>query len=343
MAFWDWFLTALGVGGASNAGSPEPARSAEGGVAVLEAEFPAAAWWSPEPPALTAPVPSRCENPSPEVRFLENILASHFDGHDLTLPAMPASPDQVLKELRHPHCDFAEVARLISDDPVLTAAILRTINSPFYRGESEITSIRTAVTRLGTRALRTLMMHQALQAAMFESRAGNPRRAQTLWRRAQAGAWIMHGLAPLIGRDPDDAFLAGLLHDIGNVLVLRIVSAEEAKMKVRVADDEFEHLCELAHQELGELLATAWKLPRNLSALIRDHHVRPDAADPLAVERQALLLTDMILALLEFAPYQPYDLLNADVASDLGLDADPRFTTLLAALPAELDETLIAL
>lgn len=153
----------------------------------------------------------------------------------------------------------------------------------------------------------------------------------------------MHGLAPLIGRDPDDAFLAGLLHDIGNVLVLRIVSAEEAKMKVRVADDEFEHLCELAHQELGELLATAWKLPRNLSALIRDHHVRPDAADPLAVERQALLLTDMILALLEFAPYQPYDLLNADVASDLGLDADPRFTTLLAALPAELDETLIAL
>ncbi len=359
MGLWDWLMSALGVGEAASSSAPNLAPSsaptpASSNIRVKSAQGEASPvatalapedepWWAPADAASPDASPPARLDLSPEARALENLLVSYFDGHDLSLPAMPQGPDQVMRALRRNDGDLIEAAHVIGEDQVLTAAVLRTVNSPFYRGEREITAVRAAVTRLGTRALRTLMMHQALQTATFQSKGADPARANMLWERARAGAWIMQELARFTGLDEEEAFLIGLLHDIGNVVVLRIVAGERVKTKARITDEEFEHLCRACHQEFGELIAASWKLPQRLQALIRDHHTAPEPNEPLAPHRWTLMLCDDILSLLRLAPGPTCNLLSSAPVAALELARRADFIEFLRGLPEFLDDALSAM
>jgi len=350
MGLWDRFLSALLQKPRASI-PPTRANSAAptdhpNAVALLKdgsrssSVGEAADWWVLPEPGSTLPVAPHRPELSAESRAIENTLVSHFDGHDLTLPAMPVAPDRVLRELRRTDCDFADVAQLISEDQVLTAAVLRTANSPFYRAGSPITSIKVAVPRLGIRTLRTLMMHVALQSATLATRGCDRRRAEALCSRALAGALIMEALAPLVGIDEEDAFLLGLLHDIGNIVVLRIASTDHAGQPAAISDEEFEFLCYEAHQEFGELVANAWKLPERVTAVIRQHHSPPAPDDPLRRERWAVMLSDMICAMLGYAPREAYEILDGLPARNLDLLANPAWPAFLKRLPTHVEQML---
>ncbi|MDO8632826.1 MAG: HDOD domain-containing protein, partial [Phycisphaerales bacterium] len=230
------------------------------------------------------------------------------------------------------------IARDIAEDQVLAAAVLRTVNSPFYRGVEKVSSVQRAVARLGTRTLRTLLMHQSLRGAIFDRRGAANRFAELLWRRSLASACIMRGLARFGRLDADEAYLLGLLHDIGSVIVLRIVRTEEKRGFADVDLDTFEYLCRQSHQEFGELIADAWKLPADIKSLIAAHHTHPLPDDPLRTERLMLILTDMIVAVLCFAPPGNYDLIQCRAARDLGLSGRLDYVDWLTMLPAEIDD-----
>jgi HD-like signal output (HDOD) protein len=270
---------------------------------------------------------------SAEARALEERLISYFDGHNLVLPPLPRVAENVLKRLRSAQCSMTDVAHDLSEDPVSTATVLRMANSALYRGVEKITSLQTAVTRLGANAIRTLMMHQSLRAAVFAHHADARALAELIWRGSLAAGTIMRELAPFLHRDEEEAFTIGLLHDIGNVVTLRLVLEHERSTHVNIDTDTFDYLCYETHQEFGELIANAWQLPPDLKSLISDHHIYPGSDDPLRRDRLAVLLTDMICQMLGYAPLAQYDLLNATVVADLGLAGRPEFTELLAALP----------
>jgi HD-like signal output (HDOD) protein len=226
----------------------------------------------------------------------------------------------------------------IAADPVIAASVLRMANSPLYRGLKKITALQPAATRLGTRALRSLMMRESLHAAVFQTK-GRDEWAERIWAGSRASAYIMYGLSAFTRVDAEDAFLLGLLHDIGEVIVLRIVRAHQVRTHAEIDDATFDYLCHECHQEFGELVAAAWKLPSTFSNLIADHHTYPAADDPLRTERLQLRLSDMIAAMLGYAPPASYDLLNAPVVHELGLLSDRRdFGSFLTRLPAELEE-----
>ncbi len=268
------------------------------------------------------------------------MLISQFDGQDLSLPPLPQIPDAVLKQLRDPNCNFNKIAQLISEDQVAAAAVLRTANSALYGGRTKITSLPQAVTRLGVNPLRTLMMHQSLRAAMFLTGKGNKELAQVFWRRSIASAFIMRGLADLTRLDPEDALVIGLLHDVGNVVVLRVVS-EEKDFGIPLPDYQtFEYICHETHQEFGELVANEWNMAPHLKELIQNHHTYPEPNDPLKVQRLMLILTDMITPMLGYAPATTYDLLHARPARDLGLIDSPNYVLFLQGLPDVINESI---
>ncbi len=151
----------------------------------------------------------------------------------------------------------------------------------------------------------------------------------------------MHGLAPFVGLDEENAFLIGLLHDIGNVIVLRQVCTGRAITRFDIDLDTFEYLCHECHQEFGELIAEAWRLPPRLASLIAGHHDYPADDDPLRTERLALRLADMIAAMLGYATPVAYDLLESRVVHDLDLAGRSGFVDLLARLPANLAELVV--
>lgn len=300
-------------------------------------------WWAPPDSTLIAPVEPARPELFAQARAFENILVSHFDGHNLSMPPMLHAAEQALSRLREKNLNLRKVAEEISEDQVIAAAVLRMANSPLYRGLNKMTSILPAIARLGTKAVRTLMMHESMRAAMFNKKDRNRHFAVTLWRRSLSSAHIMRRLGELVGIDPDEASLIGLMHDIGNVIVLRIINAGTMCEDGDINLDTFEYLCFECHQEFGELVAAAWSLPQSLTSIIRDHHTPASADDPLRTERLLIELTDMINAMLGLAPDEQYDLLHARAVTELGLDQKPEFVQLLAALPEEVEEVVEAL
>ncbi len=323
-----------------------------GGVAVLEADSPAAAcddalephpWWAAEGASRTERGPVKCPDLPPEARAVENLLVSHFDGHDLTLPSLPRVAERVLHRLGGADCSFVRIAEDIAEDQVMAATVLRMANSPLYRGQEKFTALLPAVTRLGVKSLRALMMQHALRAATRVHREVDRELAETVWRRSLAGAVVMRNLARFTTVEQEDAFMMGLLHDIGNVVVLRVVSGQETMMRDLIDLESFEYLCYECQQEFGELIATEWKLPSKLQSLIADHHDYPAPDDPLRTERLQLILTDMILEMIGYAPPIEYDLLNARAVEDLRLSGNAAFLGALTILPQQVDEAMSAL
>jgi len=354
VGFWNWFLAAL----LGDPAEHTPKRSHQrgtyqsGGVAVLERDQPTASrldpddpepWWAPEGATLLERGPKERPDMSSEVRVIENLLASHFDGHDLTLPSIPRIAERVLSRLGSINCDFAEVATDIAEDQVLAAETLRMANSPFYRGQEKFAALLPAVTRLGIRPLRALMMQHSIRSATTGHRNIDQDLAERVWRRSLTSAIVMLGLSPFTKVNEEDAFMIGLLHDIGNVVVLRIVSGQELMTKELIDLEAFEYLCYECQQEFGELIATEWKLPPKLRSLITNHHDHPADDDPLRAERLQLILTDMILEMIDPAPLVEYDLLNSRVVKELGLCGRSDFVHFLHALPKEIDEAMSAL
>ncbi len=352
MGFWSWLFGKLSEPSSqapTERSVPKRNVHANATTALLEPRKPdhdaesatgneCRPWFTPAPSALLELAEPRLPECEGDAIVLENILISHFDGHDLSMPMLHNVAERVLPMIRGVDSNLPAAAREIGEDQVLAAAVLRTVNSPLYRGVEKISSVQRAVARLGVRTLRTLLMHQSLRGAIFDRRGAASRFADMLWTRSLASAGIMRGLARFTGMDQDEAYLLGLLHDIGSVIVLRIVQNEEKGGFADVDLDTFEYLCRQSHQEFGELVAQAWGLPPDVKSLIADHHRHPAADDPLRKQRLMLILTEMISAGLHYAPPENYNLLEATAARELGLSSRPDYVNWLTALPAEIDE-----
>lgn len=275
-----------------------------------------------------------------EARAFESHLVSHFDGHNLAMPPMPHVAERVLKKLRDPKCGMIDVAQVLSEDQVTAADVLRLVNSPLYRGAYKISTLQGAVTRLGTHVLRTLMLHQSLRAVTFPKNPDAQGLAQLIWRRSLASACVMRELSLLVELDAEDSFMLGLLHDIGNVLVLRIVCDQELISHRWLDEQTFEYVCYETHQEFGELVADKWQLPDSIKAIVASHHTLPMDDDPFARQRRLTIVSDMICQMLGFGPPRQYDLLATEAVQALGLDAQSDFHRVLATLPEKIEETI---
>ncbi|MCG3127337.1 MAG: hypothetical protein CHACPFDD_02195 [Phycisphaerae bacterium] len=347
MGFFDWIFHFI-AGGSRSSQSVTPVGkvsaatdSVATATASASAEGDDTPWWSPPGADLLTLVAPERPGLSPEEMGLDRLLEAHGTSDDLELPTIPHVAERVLSSLRNENYRTDEIAEQISRDQVIAATVLRTANSVLYAGSEKVSSIKVAVSRLGANVIRRLMLQQSLHAATFNRKTADRELTETVWRRSVASAHVMSGLAKLVCLDENDAFVTGLLHDIGNVIVLREAQEQQAMLRYRVDLDAFEYLCHRHNERLGARIAAGWGLPERLSRLISDHHAPPAADDPQRVERWALQLTDMICALLGFSPTWPYRLLESEPVHELGLASRGDFVALLAKLPQQLDEEVL--
>jgi len=354
MGLWSWLFDQISKPSASAPRERAAGNVQVKGSAIATLEAPAVGsqgdepsnepasppWWSPKAGALLSPLDAPTRQPAAETKFLENILVSHFDGHDVSIPSLHNVAERVLPKLGSKKCNLSEVAREIADDQVLSAVVLRTANSPMYRGVVKITSVQAAVTRIGIQALRTILLHQSLRKAVFPKQSASSQFAKVLWRKSLADAHVMQGLSKLVGMDEEEGHLIGLMHDIGSVMVLRILNDNIKTSHTALDLGSFEYLRRQTHQEFGELIANAWLLPPELTSLITDHHRFPETGDPLARFRLMLLLAEMIGSMLYLNEKQDYDLIHGRPAVNLGLANLSAYHNWLSELPAEIDQVL---
>lgn len=300
-------------------------------------ESSAGPWYALPEATLLEPQPVTCPEMSHETRAIMGGLECTLENQEVELPPIPRVPEAVLRCLSSRNCDFSEVAELISEDASTTTRVLRMANAALW-GVRATNSIPEAVVRLGTRPLQSLMMSESLMVASCPSRKSNRVIAQRFWDRSLAAGCLMRALAPLCKIDPEEAFVMGLLHDVGDVVVLRAVDRYEALSHSPIETDAFEYLCYKFHGSLGALVGDKWSLSPTLKSLLTDHHSWPEAQDPHRVERLLLMLTDMINQMIGYSQPALYNLPQSRPVQELGLAGQEQFLSLLEPLPEQIRE-----
>lgn len=212
------------------------------------------------------------------------------------LPAPPKDAIRIVQTCAQPDVDSRVLAEIVSKDPVLTAELLRVSNSAYFGLVSQVKSATRAVTVLGHRALRNLVLCIAMRDAL---RADSiPRfNLDRFWKDALRRAVSARLLSDIAGLDGDECFTAGLLQDFGLLVMLYLqpeqvrhwdtLSGADPEQRL-VLEAEYFHA---THDEVGYLLADNWELPADLAIAMGYHH----AAPPQDCEPQDQLLCNVVM------------------------------------------------
>lgn len=208
------------------------------------------------------------------------------------LPSLPTVVMELLASLNQDDVDIDVLAQKITQDQGLTARTLRLANSSFYGMTSQVTTIQEAIAILGFRTVRSIATTTALMGT-FSRGAGSSFNATPFWRHSIAAAVCARELAPFLHLSPENAYIAGLIHDIGRlVLVTQFQPNFEATMVYRTQHDCSVLDAERAvlgidHALVGQLLTRHWKFPETIQQAIASHHEKPA---PHAPPLQMLIL-----------------------------------------------------
>ena len=214
------------------------------------------------------------------------------------LPAPPQAALEMLRACSRDDVDNKQLADFAQTDPILTAEMLRVVNTPLFGIAHEVNSVRHAISLLGMRALRNivmcLMVREAVQKYVIPTFDITLFWEDTL-RRAVTARW----LGTQIGLDKDDCFTAGLLQDFG-LLILFYLHPEQAReyVNLRAQDPARRYQSEKAlfgigHDEVVTLLVKQWSLPQSLGDAIGQHHQQEGQRGKLS---QVLLANDWVNA-----------------------------------------------
>jgi HD-like signal output (HDOD) protein len=210
-----------------------------------------------------------------EARALCATLVEEFDkslaDNSLDLPSLPEVALKIRKALADENVSVTEISRLIGSDPALAARMLKTANSAlFYRGSKPITSVHGAVQQLGQRMVRNVALSFAAQQVFIGYGSQQLRNYLTqVWQHSVHVAALAHMLARVRTKlNPDEAFLAGLLHEVGKLYIL--MRAKD-KLDVLASEDAFQAVLAAWHPRLGRAVIERWELPQDLAIAVGDH------------------------------------------------------------------------
>ncbi len=212
------------------------------------------------------------------------------------LPAAPAVV-QKLHRLMSEEAGSAELARAIVSDPALVARILKLVNSPFYGYTQGISSIKDAITILGSDAIHQIV----LSTAVFHSFSVSDRTLDTrlFWEHSFAVGIVAKHLSRSAGRDiQNDTLVAGLLHDIGRLVYARcepsmFTAFYVDRQATTSVEDEVEFFG-MDHQQVGTLLAKEWHFPECILSSIGNHHAPEQASEEFRYMVSAVNIADLL-------------------------------------------------
>ena len=197
----------------------------------------------------------------------------------LEIPAMPAAVGDLISTTRNPDVAFEKLIEALQHDQGLTANILRWANSSYFSGRFQIETIRDAAVRLGLEKMKLVVMASVAAPMVKQAVSGYD---------LPAGSLMEHSIAVAIGtaelaealeiKAPSYAFTAGLLHDIGKVVLGTFVAtaAEPIKQIAGEEDVSFDEaerrVLGIDHAEAGAIVLQHWNIPKTIVETVRWHH-----------------------------------------------------------------------
>ena len=195
-----------------------------------------------------------------------------------TLPSLPAVALEVLSLMRDPNVPIKEIAEVVQNDQALAGKILKTVNSSYYGLASPCPTISRAMGYLGLNTVKSLVLGFSLVDTFSGISDGDGFDLTAYWRRGIYGAAGARLLARTTrAYDPDEAFIAALLQDVGMLAMITVMEGEYEAVLIGCPDHETvvageRDIFGFDHCETGAALAAKWRLPENLIEAIRCHH-----------------------------------------------------------------------
>lgn len=228
-----------------------------------------------------------------ENSFVDEIEKCIAQG-EISLPVFNPTALKVQQELVKPEPDTTVLEKLITGDQSLSSQILRMANSAFYRGLAEILTVKAAIIRLGMQEVGRIVLLAASRNQFSSKDPEISSLVKKLWQHSAGCALAAHWLANRCKfRDiASQAFFAGLLHDVGKLLVLIVIEQMRHSKKLAMPPALLLEAMDTLHSQQGYALMHEWDMPETYCLVVRDHHVaEPDHKDHLLV---IVRLADMV-------------------------------------------------
>ena len=198
----------------------------------------------------------------------------------VNLPTLPDVMTRIIRKVDDPSATANELVKIIEVDQALTVKILKIVNSSYYNLRQSISSIERAVVILGFNNIKSLALSTAIFETMGGEGTGEFDRAN-FWKHSIGCGVTTKALARKMGYEPDtleEAFTAGLLHDIGKVLLDKFAHEEFNEVVKMVGEKDMliieaeREVLGADHTDMGYWLANRWGLPDSLKEVVSFHH-----------------------------------------------------------------------
>lgn len=210
-----------------------------------------------------------------DVNFIKNIAA-----HISSVPPLPAAAQKLIQLTSKQDVDIQEVTQVIAMDQGIASKLLQVVNSPFYGLQKKVTTIPQAITFLGLDAIKSLALGVSVIKRSSDQKGAAYFTQEEFWKHSLSTAVLSKKIALLFAyEDPEEAFIAGLMHDIGKLVLLEfsgdnyVLALEQASKGKKSLSFYEEEIFEIDHALLGEELCRHWMIPEKISKAIACHHL----------------------------------------------------------------------
>jgi HD-like signal output (HDOD) protein len=222
---------------------------------------------------------------------VEARLVRELDGGRAALPILPHVAAQAIRFANDPNSDLRKLAELVEADPPIAARLLAVANSVIYTRTVRVSTTRAAIIRLGVEGTRDLLF----QVVYASSTVGLPRYQDLVARSFRRS--VLAGIAARIVSDKmryrfEYDYLCGLLHNIGEARVYRILANFKESIDLAIVED----VVTRHHARAGAELAIAWGLPEPIIETCAHHHDDPKKASTLV---KMVMIADILVTIME--------------------------------------------
>lgn len=205
------------------------------------------------------------------------------------LPTLPQMFETLSGMLSNPRTSAKDVAEVIESDPSITAKILKVVNSPFYGVASRVSTVTHAIVILGFNTVKSIVLSSSI-FDLFKADGKSAFNAVDFWKHSICVGACARAIGKMLGmKQHEELFVAGLLHDMGKVVIVQHLKDEASKINVQVSTGNClmmkaeENVMGVNHADIGAWLFEKWALPKGMIETTKFHHnpsmaqVNPDA------------------------------------------------------------------
>ena len=260
-------------------------------------------------------------------------LITAVETDQIKLPTLPEVALKIRSAVEKGEHSAGDIAELLAQDSALSARLLQLANSPLYRTRTEIDSLQMAITRLGVRIVKELVIMLAIKQAFTSTNKELSEQFKQVWQASIDVASVCRVLAKDQSElDAEHAVLAGLIHNIGALPIIELANREPALIP---DTDTLKFITKEIQSSLGGKILSFWNFPQSLidvasscNNFSREHNSKSDYVD---LVQAAILHT-------QHSPAQAPD--NwAEIPSIIKLGLDPEIKSFDETIQAQLDET----